>query len=66
MTEPDDKPPAPTYVKGELLHFSDHGVFVYAYRCVRCGGKFHSTAPESSEPVLCRGCFHGIEARRER
>jgi rRNA maturation endonuclease Nob1 len=47
-------------VAGEYLRFASYqGVFVYRYRCERCGRLFRESAPEISAPALCHYCVTG-------
>lgn len=56
-------------MKGVYVKFV-HGQFVYEYTCTRprCRRpRFHSSAPELSDPVLCHRCsIGGAKGRRGR
>lgn len=47
-------------VKGELVHHSIYGDFVYRYGCTLCGRIHRSTSPELTVPTLCHYCYTGI------
>jgi hypothetical protein len=59
MISEDEKQPDES-VAGECVGFKYDGRFHYRYECESCGGKFRTTSPTASRPVVCHSCYNGL------